>query len=486
MQQPLFSESSSPDETGGLDREKALVLLLGNVDHEGITHSLKAGGEQYKKKLLASSAYNWRTIIALFELFTIRAVVIKLNADVYRLLLTPAYGTVREELLKKVTASRHIVFVYEDLLSGRTDSSPENINVKREQEYKNILERLDDEDRESYRTVLEKEQLPAQFLEEVNAFLRTYKLNLVPYRRNADVTVIATEFLKDALEQLLFRIYVPQGRLWANEIDRLLQLFRDYLLKTGRKGIRLDQVRTDSGVSYEFHSDELSPSPSLASDFYDFSQFLDLCLSLPSEAEALLREKNVDPKEIAEILARYSKEARRLQIDLKQDRERKLLGIRHRLESELAETLPASTCWEEIDALIAAALPLPSAIGLAHLLEGEPRGMPKIHMVRPSSININQQIIGTVQGVVANEILGNVTLSSEDKELLKFIKEHGGEQSIELSSAVYLLSDESVPKATRLASGQKLKAFLWAIGKKIGDIAANVLQSYIERKLGFH
>jgi len=212
--------------------------------------------------VLASSPHNWRTIIALFDLFTIRAVVIKLNVDVYRVLLTPAYGAVREELLTRVAASRHIVFVYEDLLSSQTHSSPEN-HVSRRQESRNILEVLDDEDRQSYRTVLETEQLPAQFLEGVNTFLRTYKLNLVPYRRNADVTVIATEFLEDALEQLLFRIYVPQGRLWANEIDRLLQLFRDYLLKTGRKGIRLDQVRTDSGISYEFHSDEMSPSTSL-------------------------------------------------------------------------------------------------------------------------------------------------------------------------------------------------------------------------------
>jgi hypothetical protein len=39
-------EWSEPDD---LDRSKPLVLLLGAVDHEGITSHLKASGEQYKR-----------------------------------------------------------------------------------------------------------------------------------------------------------------------------------------------------------------------------------------------------------------------------------------------------------------------------------------------------------------------------------------------------------------------------------------------------
>ena len=183
-----------------------------------------------------------------------------------------------------------------------------------------------------------------------------------------------------------------------------------------------------------------------------------------------------------------------LQVDMKQDRERKILGIRHRLESELAETLPISSGWEEIDALIAAAwwdsdayaaaLPVPAKIGLTHLLAAGPQAATKILAVGSPTINLNPQIINTVHGVVAHEILGNVTLSNEDEKLLKLIKEHAGEKSIELTSAVYQLSDLSVPKTTRLVSAQRLKAFLWVIAKKIEDVASHVLQSYIERKLG--
>lgn len=60
MQIPLFP--NQPTEIPpGLPKE-SLVLLLGNVDHEGITSALKSGGGQYRKKLLDSRPANWASI----------------------------------------------------------------------------------------------------------------------------------------------------------------------------------------------------------------------------------------------------------------------------------------------------------------------------------------------------------------------------------------------------------------------------------------
>jgi hypothetical protein len=153
---------------------------------------------------------------------------------------------------------------------------------------------------------------------------------------------MSVQFLEDALQNLLFRVYVPSGRLWANEVDRLLTLFREYLLSTGRTGVRLDQSKTDYGVSYEFHATEDGTSVSLEVEFREFSRVLDLSLSNPSAAETVLRNKSVDAKEVEDIVTRYAKEARRLHVDIKHDRERKILAIRQRLESELSEVLPVS------------------------------------------------------------------------------------------------------------------------------------------------
>ncbi len=477
MGQLQFDGSEVPNEEPQPGAGTRVVLLLGNVDHQGITDALKAGGEEYRKKILASKPENWQTIIALFDSGSVRASVAKLNSDVYRLLLDPRYVVVRNHLMQRIAASRHVVFVYEDLLSDRSERGTED-SENRHHPIANSPEALDREEFQSFR------KIPPEITLEVNTFLRGFSLNLMPYRRNADLTVMATDFLRDALEHLLFRIYVPQGRLWANEIDRILQLFRDYLLKTGRKGIRLDQVRTDLGISYEFHDSDESLQISLASDFSDFSEFLDLCLTVPSEAEALLRKKNVAPMEISEILTRYSKEARRLQVDLKQDRERKLLGIRHRLENELAETLPPDIAWADLDALVATVFPDSERLNFSRVLEIGQQPTTRILALGASTINIDPQIINTVRGVVAEQILGNVTLTNEDEKLLELINEHGGAKSVELNSAVHQLSDGGVPPATRLVSAQKLKEFLWATGKKIGDVGLHVLQSYIEKRLG--
>jgi hypothetical protein len=447
------NNTEEPAGADDLDKSKPLVLLLGNVDHEGITSQLKAGGEQYKKKILVSTVGNWQSILTYFDEFAIRAVVIKLNGQVYDLLDRPEHLYVGKLLFSRIAKVRHIAFVFQSLLSGEPTPGYE------------VFWRI-----------------RADVGAKVNHLLQEYGLNAVPYKTNAELTVLATEFLKDAIEQLLFRVYVPTGRLWANEVDRLLQLFRDYLLQTGRKGVRLEQTRTDRGIAYEFHGDYSPESPSLSQDFQDFSHFLDLCVSDPAQAEELLRQKSVNAREVFEILARYSKEAKRLQIDLKHDRERKLLSIRQRLESELADSLPGPQDWGLINRLVDGAVP-GAAIDNAYAL-GQGSNLDHPQPGPHFTVNLNPQIISTVNGFVAHEISGNVNLSENDQELLGLIRDHGGSRAVELTSAVHELSDPGIPKPTRLSGAQKLKAFLYTLGPKLGGVAANVLQEYIEHKIG--
>ncbi len=477
MQSSLFADFPE------VDKAKPLVLLLGNVDHEGITSSLKSSGDQYKKKLLDSKAENWQTIVEYFREFTIRAVVIKLNAPVYERLASPEYHPVARELLSHIATSRHMAFVFEDLLSGREQNNEQRDSFVAARAG---IDESDDEELRLHRQVFGLYQPDSGVLSAVNELLRSYQLSLVPYRTNAEVTVIATQFLNDALEGLLFRVYVPAGRLWANEVDRLLQLFRDYLLRTGRRGIRLDQVRTDHGVSYEFHGEDAQSSAPLAEDFKDFSTFLDLCLSNPSEAESLLKRKDIDPREIAEILTRYSKEAKRLQLDLRQDRERKILNIRHRLESELVDALPSDAQWATIEKLVRDSLPAAFGVAAAYFIDQGPVRMLPSAEGAQYTINLNPQIVHTVNGVVAREIRGDVTTSEDDQRLLDAILQHAGAEAVELASAVQELSDGAIPKPTRLARAQKLKGFVLGLGPRLGPIATSVLTAYIEKKLGLN
>lgn len=207
-----------------LDPEKPLVLLLGWVDHEGILSSLKATGRQYKKKLLNSYPANWETIQLLFMEFKVSAVLGKLSAQVLSRLTHPDYANVREVLFRHIGSVPNQIFIYDDLVQGE-HGSPLLAYPPQEERDKAI------------------------------DFLHANNIAIAPYRTKAEVTVLAESFLDELDRNLIFRLYVPSGRLWSAEADKFLQLFQDYVVKVDRLAVRLDQKRTDYGVIYEFHGE---------------------------------------------------------------------------------------------------------------------------------------------------------------------------------------------------------------------------------------
>ena len=463
------------DEREDLKPSEPLVLLIGSVDYEGITSMLKVTGQQYKKKMLASSPENWNSILDYFDEFSIAAVVLKLNGDSYDRIISADYAEIGKDLFERISIHRHIAFVYEELLHIPSESrEPSTSRGTQFWEGTDPFERsaLDLEDFESYRH-LQFSRPSKDTVEGVNSLLRTTRLNVVPYTRNAQLTVIAIQFLQDALEKLIFRVYVPAGRMWADEVDRLLQLSRDYLRQNQTKGSRSNKSEPNMALLYEFHGED-STQISLSSEFKDFSQLLDLLLTDPVSAAHLLERKNVDAIQIGEIVTRYTKEAKRLQVDLKHDRERKLLGIRQRLNENFTDVLPASADSQMLDAIVARVIPSVTNFRDAYLLP-----MPASERVSSSvTVNLNPQIVQSVTGIVAQEIRGGINLTEEDNQLLDLIREHGGTRAVECASAVHELADPSIPKPKRLTSAQKLKAFLYSIGSHLGGVGAEVLQKY--------
>jgi hypothetical protein len=462
---------SNPTE---LTPDEPLVLLMG-VDTEGVRSALKTSGQQYKMKRLDSSPENWHSIIEYFTHYAVAAAVVKLTGAVYRLLADPRYQHVRETLFDQLASVPHAIFIYEDFLNGRAydEASARGLPT-------------DDPGATTFDTFYPPDPELAAF---VTKLLHDKRLNVVPYTLNAQMTVLASALIADATNGLLFRVYVPSGRLWANELDKILQLFRDYLTRIGHTEIRFDQRRTQNGVEYEFYSNKadgtrppLSPAL-LSQQFEQFTEVLELCVSDPSAAEALLKERNVDHREIAGILSRYSKEARRLQLDMKQEREQKVLAIRHRLESELTDAAPRGLDWALIDRIVNTAVPVPGDIGKA--LRGGIGAVEFAPSVQGDlTINIGTNVTEAVNSIVAQEISGNATLTPWDVDLIKLVKVHANERIAELESAVRQLQDKTVPAPTRLAAGQKLKAFLYQLGSKGSDLAVKALIAYIEKQLG--
>ena len=248
--------------------------------------------------------------------------------------------------------------------------------------------------------------------------------------------------------------------------------------------MRLAQYRTYKGVIYEKHSEEIASSTDIGKEFSEFTQFMDLCASDTKAAERMLKNKDVDQREVVSILSRYSKEAKRLSVDLKHEREQKLLGIRQRLESELVDSIPGGTDWVTIESLVNLAVPQLSGVHGAISVDQESMRLPSLGGMKNVTINLNPQIVETVNGIVAQEISGDQHIGPEAQQLLELIKRYGGKDTQELASSVHELEDTSAPKPGRLNAKQKLKKFLINVGSKAGDVAAGVLQSYIERQLG--
>jgi hypothetical protein len=435
------------------DKNKPLVLLLGGMAGEGVLGTLHAAGRQYKQKILQSKVDNWWAIRKYFDDYTIACVLLKLSPETISLIANGEYRYVSESLFERIGSVPNIVLVYEDILFGKLEAYT---NIESFSEFRNVAITL----------------------------FRKYNVRVMPYKRLAEMTILAQAFLSETEQHLVFRLYVPSGRIWSNESDKLLQLFRDYLSKVTNIKVRLNQCRTEKGIIYEIHSEEMSSAGAVGKEFSEFTHFMDLCSSDPHAAEEMLRGKDLEPKEVLAILSRYSKEAKRLSVDLKHERELKILSIRQRLESELVDLTASGINWSTVESLVNLAVPQITGVQGAILIDQESMRLPVQGTLTNLTINLNPQIVETVNGVLAREISGDQHLGPEPQQLLELIKQYGGDTARDLASSVHELEDSSAPSAGRLTAKQKLKKFLFDLGDRVEGVAVHILQSYIEKKLG--
>lgn len=454
----LLSETRMPNEV------TPFFLFLGESDREGAISKVKAAGWEYKKKRLESKLENWETIFEILAAQDLSGVLVKLVNTTYDLMARADYADATRRLFSLMQHVPNIVFVHESFFSGETQPEDELTFENRYGFHPDYFALP-----------------PAPVLEQIHRLMDEHELNVVPYRKNAELSVLASAFIDQNERNLIFRFYVPSGRMWALEADKLLQLFRDYLGKVSGLRVRQDQYSTNQGVVYEFFGDRSLDPATLPREFDEFSKLLDMCVSSPTTATEMLVNKSVPDSAVHEIVDRYAKEARRLHVDLKQERERRLLSIRHRMESELIEVGGSEIDWDALNALVDHSVPrvggVSSALGF---------GAPTPAVSTPSSltINVNPQYIHSVQGIVAQEVSGTQNFGIEANQLIELVKLYGGSRANELTSAVFEIEDSDANQADRLAARQKLKAFLYKTAGKMGDVAFGVLQSYIESKLG--
>jgi len=199
---------------------------------------------------------------------------------------------------------------------------------------------------------------------------------------------------------------------------------------------------------YEFYGDGRKRSKDLTQEFRDFSGFLDLCVSDARAAEQHLTGLGFDGPTSIGLVRRFSKETRRLQLDLKQERDQRVLAIQHCLESEVLEASidNGDISAEAVNRFVNELVPQPG-VQLAGLL-GPGVGSTPAHSF---NIQVNQQIINAVESTVMQNIGGTADLGPKATQLLELIAQHGGAEAGNLSTALYELEDPDARKSDRLA-----------------------------------
>jgi anti-anti-sigma factor len=317
--------------------------------------------------------------------------------------------------------------------------------------------------------------------------LRNIGLNrvLIPFREVAEaIDFISRDPLwhptPDESAGLLFRVYIPSGRLYAAEASRLMDLFCDWFTATAGQRIRKSGYQTTSGELREFYVDFFISGMDAQEQLNTFSIFLAVCSGSPSAAADLLQDMNVDRTLSLEIASRFSREIRRLEIDLRHERERRMLSIRHGLEQELMESgvdpdQASSSQSRTLEGLV----PLPTIQDSIGLLTGSRISMP----TRSATVNINQQIISAFGNAVVQNIQGVNQFGPQAKEILSLIDRFGGNEAADLRSAIHEVEDDEALPYKRSAAGRRLLKFLGQLAGNVQDVGLDLLEKYLESRL---
>lgn len=299
------------------------------------------------------------------------------------------------------------------------------------------------------------------------------ELNVLPYEKIIDIEISGQNFIEYLTEGLLFRIFVPNERIWSNEFDKFIVLFKDYAANISNIKLKIIQDRLDTGIVCSLYSKEENiTEDKFNSLFKEFSSFMDICASNPQEALRIINQLEDCNNTKNQIVHKYIKEAQRLLLDVKHEREQKVMTIKHRLEVELQEYELSMDLNNYIDNAISNPKFESILLGIPNKTDCE---------ITNKSVYINH-----VDKIIYQELNGNINLSNEDETLIEVIKKYSSSltEISDLQTALFELKDKGVSKEDKRSAWQKLYGFLGKVGNKIGDVGVSLLAKYLEQRLG--
>ncbi|WP_129587228.1 hypothetical protein [Arthrobacter alpinus] len=446
-------------------------LIIGGVTSAMVTKIVTAE-KTYDRKLLESKPDNWRKIIDLLQEPDLMAVIVTLTAKNYEQIDSEEYAAVASKLLEKVSSVPHLVLIHEAVLGGARS--------------------MTGSDEESWDGVTWNDTAARQHFGDIDEALRLRVNNRVTeagirpvtYKRNLDISALASNFLDDSQNNLMFRIYIPSGKLFEEESSEILSMFHNWLLQVRGRNIRRGGYQTAKGRVVEFFAEDNTQQHTWSEELETFTQFISI-IDNTTAATTMIQGLGIDQAMASALVSTYSKKLKRIQLDAKHEREQvtqkinaslrmNQLQTRQALESDLLEyASDASSDLLErmLDQLIPASpevIPLPARLSQPHQLP----------------LQINQQFFNNVEGVVAQHISGNITNNAVPAELMSLIQRFGNEEAQALTEATQELADTNAPPNRRIQAKQFLKAFTMKLADKVTDVGITIAQKWLEQQTG--
>ena len=200
--------------------------------------------------MLGSGTSNWDQIIEILADPMLVGVLVKLTSTTCGYLTSEAYLEHALRLLEAIRKVRHIVFIHQTILTG-----VEEFTVEEEERRARLGPLLNDLGNDEALDFFIHHHLfgppPKQVRLKILEQLRGFDLNIAPYRRNFELSAMASHFIAEGDKKLLFRIYIPTGRIWAAQADRLITLRRSSLRRSGRTDIAPTRAKSTSSTARE-------------------------------------------------------------------------------------------------------------------------------------------------------------------------------------------------------------------------------------------
>ncbi|MBB4663931.1 hypothetical protein [Conexibacter arvalis] len=454
------------------EADERFVLLLGSTTNDTVLSKLKAAGILYVEKRLESNPENWRTITGMLQNEQLLAVIVKLTGKNLAAAMTHDYCEAARALADQLGRVRHMVLVHESLLGPDERVPPPDALVM-------------DPDDERIPWFLSRHDHPFarpsdELLAKAFEYLRSANVSVLPYETNAELSVISAAFLDDYEQNLLFRIYVPAGRLYSDEADKLMSLFHDWMHRVKRQRVRRGGYETPDGQVFEFFGESAVSAGEVAVQFNDFSEFLDLCLANNDEAASWLVRSGIEPRRADALALRYAKEGRRIDRDMRQARDELLVRLRYELEEELSDTFDETVGASDLDRLLRQLVPEPG-MGVQALSPSISSGSSRGEI----NVSVVQQVFEHVEGTVIGTVTGTANLGTNPRELLSLVERFAdADQRQALTTSIYEVEDAGAPADKRIVARQRLKKFLADLGGKVEDSVIRVMQAYLESRIG--